>query len=127
MLLLELHLVEGVHTPAQHAELLARASARGAEVLGAPLDRVRACLALHRPEHWATGGVVGVEAPCFTALVLDGVAPGRRRRLLEAVTDLLVDVVGADRRLVRGRIVRVHPDDWADGGVPVGAARTPPA
>jgi phenylpyruvate tautomerase PptA (4-oxalocrotonate tautomerase family) len=62
--------------------------------------------------------------------VLDGVAAGRRRRLLEAVTDLLVDVVGADRRLVRGRVVRVvrvHPGDRADGGVPVGAARTPPA
>lgn len=123
MPILEVHLVDGMHTPAQHADLLTSMSARCAEVLGSPLDRVRAYVTLHRPEHWATGGVPGAPAPYFTAIVLQGRPAEQRRRLLGAVTDILVDVLGVDRRLVRGRIIQVHPDDWAIGGVPAGAAR----
>ena len=124
MPILEVHLVEGEHTAAQHAELLTRMSARYAEVLGSPIERVRAYLTLHRPEHWATGGVAGVEAPYFTAIVLEGRPAEQRRRLLEAFTDILIDTLGVDRRLVRGRIIQVPPEDWAIGGVPANAARS---
>ena len=125
MPIVEVHLVEGLHTPAQHAELLRTISVRYAELLDAPLDRVRAYLTLHRPEHWATAGEPGCRrsAPYFTALVLEGRAAEQRRRLLEAFTDLLVDLLGVDRKLVRGRIIQVSPDDWAIGGVPAGVAR----
>lgn len=123
MPILEVHLVEGEHTPVQHAELLARLSARYAEVLESPIERVRAYVTLHRPEHWATGGVAGVEAPYFTAIVLEGRPAEQRRRLLEAFTDILVDTLNVDRSLVRGRIIQVPPDDWAIGGVPASAAR----
>jgi 4-oxalocrotonate tautomerase family enzyme len=125
MPIVEVHLVEGLHTPAQHAELLRTISVRYAELLDAPLDRVRAYLTLHRPEHWATAGEPGSRrsAPYFTALVLEGRAAEQRRRLLEAFTDLLVDLLGVDRKLVRGRIIQVSPDDWAIGGVPASVAR----
>lgn len=123
MPILEVHLVEGTHGPAQHAELLAAMSARYAEVLDSPLARVRAYLTLHRPEHWATAGVPGVEAPYFTAIVLEGRPVEQRQRLLGAFTDILVDVLGVERGLVRGRIIQVHPDDWAIGGVPASAMR----
>ena len=125
MPILEVHLVEGTHTPAQHAELLATMSARYAEVLDSPLDRVRAYLTLHRPEHWATAGVPasGEPAPYFTAIVLEGRPVEQRHRLLGAFTDILVDVLGVDRSRVRGRIIQVDPDDWAIGGVPASAAR----
>lgn len=124
MPILEVHLVEGMHTPAQHAELLSAMSARYAEVLESPLDRVRAYVTLHRPELWATAGVSASarSAPYFTAMVLEG-RPLERRRLLGAFTDIIVDVLGVDRRLVHGRIISVHPEDWAIGGVPVGIAR----
>ena len=46
-----------------------------------------------------------------------------RRRLLGALTDLIVDVLGVDRRLVHGEVVPVQPDDWAVGGVPGGTSR----
>jgi Uncharacterized protein, 4-oxalocrotonate tautomerase homolog len=120
MPILEVHLVEGMHTPAQHAELLTTMSARYAEVLESPLQRVRAYLTLHRPEHWATAGVpaAGDAAPYFTAIVLAGRPAEQRHRLLGAFTDILVDVLGVDRGLVRGRIIQVDPDDWAIGGVP---------
>jgi 4-oxalocrotonate tautomerase family enzyme len=124
MPILEVHLVEGEHTAAQHAELLTRMSARYAEVLASPLERIRAYVSVHRRELWATGGVVGVEAPYFTAIVLEGRPAEQRRRLLEAFTDILVDTLGVDRKLVRGRIIQVSPEDWAIGGVPASAARS---
>jgi phenylpyruvate tautomerase PptA (4-oxalocrotonate tautomerase family) len=125
MPILEVHLVEGMHTPAQHAELLAVMSTRYAELLGSPLAAVRAWITLHRPELWATAGVPtsGRSAPYFTAMVLEGRPVEQRRRLLGDFTDIIVDVLGVDRRLVHGRIIPVHPDDWAIGGVPAGAAR----
>jgi phenylpyruvate tautomerase PptA (4-oxalocrotonate tautomerase family) len=124
MPILEVHLVEGMHTPAQHAELLSAMSARYAEVLESSLDRVRAYVTLHQPELWATAGVPASarSAPYFTAIVFEG-RPLERRRLLGAFTDIIVDVLGVDRRLVHGRIIPVHPEDWAIGGVPAGIAR----
>jgi phenylpyruvate tautomerase PptA (4-oxalocrotonate tautomerase family) len=120
MPVLGVHLVEGMHTPAQHAELLVAMSTRYAEVTQVPLDRVRAHVTLHRPELWANGGIPadGRSAPYFTAVVLADRPAELRRRLLGALTDLLVDVLGVDRRLVHGEIVPVQPDDWAVGGVP---------
>lgn len=56
----------------QHTELLAALSARYTEVLDSPPERIRAYLTLHRPEHRLTGGAPGVDAPYFTALVLEG-------------------------------------------------------
>jgi phenylpyruvate tautomerase PptA (4-oxalocrotonate tautomerase family) len=125
MPILEVHLVEGMHGPAQRAELLTAMSVRYAEVLGTPLEQVRAFVTLHRPEHWATAGSPGqgASAPYFTATVLGDRPVGQRHRLLGAFTDILVDVLGVDRRLIRGRIVPVHPDDWAVGGVPASAVR----
>ena len=124
MPILEVHLVEGAHGAAQLAELFARMSARYAEVLESPLERIRAYVTLHRPEHWAAGGVAGVEAPYFTAIVLEGRPAEQRRTLLAAFTDIIVDTLGVDRRAVRGRIIRVSPDDWAIGGVPAGSVRS---
>ena len=126
MPILEIHLVEGAHTPAQHAELLTAVSTRYAEVLEVSRDQVRAHLTLHRPELWATGAIpaTGRSAPYFTAVVLADWPVDLRRRLLGALTDLLVDVLGVDRRLVHGRIIPVQPEDWAVGGAPLGALRS---
>jgi phenylpyruvate tautomerase PptA (4-oxalocrotonate tautomerase family) len=125
MPILEVHLVEGSHTPAQHAELLTAISTRYAEVLEMPRDQVRAHLTLHRPELWATGAIPasGMSAPYFTAVVFADRPVDLRRRLLGAITDLLVDVLGVDRRLVHGRVIPVEPEDWAVGGAVPGVGR----
>ena len=47
----------------------------------------------------------------------------QRHRLLAEFTDLIVEVLGATRSRVRGRVIQVPPDDWAIGGVPASAAR----
>ena len=123
MPIVEVHLVEGRHTPGQVADLLTTLSARYADVLGSPLERIRAAVTMHAQEHWATGGVVGAEAPYFTALVLAGRSAEQRGRLLGAFTDVIVDLLGVDRAAVRGRIIQVDPDDWGIGGVPASTAR----
>ncbi|HLU57323.1 MAG TPA: 4-oxalocrotonate tautomerase [Pseudonocardia sp.] len=125
MPVLEVHLVEGLHTPSQHAELLVAMSTRYAEVTGVPRDRVRAHVTLHRPELWANGGIPadGRSAPYFTAVVFADQPAEVRRRLLGALTDLIVDVLGVDRRLVHGEAIPVQPDDWAIGGVSAAARR----
>ncbi len=127
MPILNVHLVDGLHTPQQHERLLTEMSARYAEVLVSPIERVRAYLTLHRPELWATAGVPAaddpVSAPYFTAIVLEGRPVQQRQRLLAELTDILVDELGVRRELVRGHIVEVNPDDWAIGGVPAAVRR----
>lgn len=123
MPIVQVHLLAGQHPPAHVAALLTTLSARYAEVLDSPPDRIRAFVTEHPREHWATGGSIGVEAPYFTAMVLVGRPAEQRRRLLGAFTDAIVDLLGVDRRLVRGRIIPVDPDDWGIGGVPASTAR----
>ena len=124
MPVLEVHLVEGDHAPAAVARLLEAASRRYAEVLESPLERIRAYATLHPREHWTVGGATGgAPAPYFTAIVLEGRPVEQRHRLLAELTDLLVDVLGATRSRVRGRIIQVPPDDWGIGGVPASGAR----
>ena len=124
MPVLEVHLVEGDHAPAAIARLLEAASRRYGEVLESPLERIRAYATLHPREHWAVGGETGgAPAPYFTAIVLEGRPVEQRHRLLADLTDLLVDVLGATRSRVRGRIIQVPPDDWAIGGVPASGVR----
>jgi phenylpyruvate tautomerase PptA (4-oxalocrotonate tautomerase family) len=125
MPILEVHLVEGAHTSLQESELLTAISTRYAEVLELPRNDVRAYLTLHRPERCAVGAIPasGRSAPYFTAVVLADRPAELRRRLLGALSDLLVDVLGVDRRLVHGRIIPVQPEDLAVGGVPAGTGR----
>lgn len=123
MPIVNVHLVAGLHTPEQQVQLLDQLSRTYAAILDSPLERVRAYVTPHRPADWATGGVVGEPAPYFTAIVLAGRPVQQRQRLLAAFTDILVAVLGVDRRLVRGHIIQVDPDDWAIGGVPASAVR----
>ena len=125
MPVLGVHLVEGMHTPAQHAELLGAMSTRYADIAYVPLDQVRAYVTLHAPGLWATGGVSGArhEAPYFTVTLLADRPGALRRRLLASLTDVLVDVLGVERRLVHGQILPVDGDDWSVGGLSMGVAR----
>ena len=129
MPVVEFHLVEGDHDPTRIELLLRRASERCAAILEVPIERVRACVTTHRPEHWMTGGVTaavdGDAAPYFVAAILEGRTPEQRRRLLAELTDITCDVIGATRSRVWGRIVEVPPEDWGIGGVPASRGRRP--
>lgn len=127
MPVVEIHLVAGDHDDRRIEDLLRRVSERYAAVLDSPLDRVRAFVTMHAPQHWMTGGVAaavdGDPAPYFAAAVLEGRPVEQRHRLLAEITDVLCDVLGVTRSRVRGRVVQVPPDDWAIGGVPAATRR----
>lgn len=127
MPILEYHLVENVYTDEQCEQLLVESSKLYAEVLKSPIDRVRVFIHLHKPTMAATAGVPisrgGRSAPSFHFLVLQGRPMEERLALLTGFTDLLVNLLGAERSLVRGGCWPIPPEDWAIGGTPASAMR----
>lgn len=127
MPIVNFHLVAGSSTPEQDERLLKRASALYAEVLASPIDRVRAFITPHDPEQFAVAGELvsasGQHAPFFDFIVLAGRPAEQRQRLLAAFTDLLVEVLGVRRELVRGCCRQVDPEDWGIAGQPASALR----
>ncbi|TYC54239.1 4-oxalocrotonate tautomerase [Zoogloea oleivorans] len=121
------HLVEGLTTPEQDERLLLGACRLYADVLRAPMERVRAFITPHRASQFAVAGELvahnGLHAPYFDFIVLDGRPLDERHRLLAGFTDLLVDTLGVRRDLVRGSCRRIEPQDWAIGGEPASALR----
>lgn len=128
MPVLEFHLVEGQQSAEQCERLLAQSSRLYAEVLKSPLDRVRAFIQLHPPHLFATGGVPvsrgGVAAPVFHFIVLEGRPLEEQHRLLSGFTDLLVEILGVERSLVRSGCWPIAPDGWGIGGVPASVLRS---
>ena len=127
MPIVNFHLVEGLTTPDQDERLLIGACQLYADVLKAPMERVRAFITPHKATHFAVaGGLVahnGLHAPYFDFIVLDGRSLEDRHRLMRGFTDLLVDTLGVRRDLVRGSCRRVEPQDWAIGGEPASVIR----
>lgn len=115
------HLVEGRHTDQAISALLVAASRFYAQVLDSPLERVRAYARVYRSSHVAVAGKTlndgSADAPFFEFIVLAGRPAEQRRELLEGFTSLIVQHLGSEVELIRGRAVEVEADDWAIGGV----------
>jgi len=127
MPILNIHLVDGQYAQEQHERLLLETSRFFAEVLRCPIDRVRVFIELHRADLTAIGGVLASRearrAPYFHFIVLEGRSVDDRQRLLGGFTDLIVDILCVPRELVRGGVIRIHPEDWAIGGEPASVKR----
>lgn len=121
------HLVDGVSTPVQDAQLLSSATQLYCEVLQAPIERVRAFITPHAPGRFAVAGQLVADgaphAPVFDFIVLEGRPLDQRQRLMAGFTDLLVDILGVRRELIRGSCRRVEPEDWCIGGQPASVLR----
>lgn len=107
--------------------LLVEGSARYAEVLTAPIERVRVFVHNLPATQVAVGGrpvaESGEAAPYFTALMMRGRPAEVRARLSTVFTDLLVEVLGADRDRLRGLITEIEPENWSIAGVPASVMR----
>lgn len=114
------HLVDGYCSAEQKIRLLKGASQLYSQVLRAPIERVRAMITLHGADEFAAVGEVtsvhGRHAPFFECIVLEGRPLDERQALLSGFTELLVKVLAVERNLVRGRCIRVEPQDWSIGG-----------
>ncbi len=121
------HVLEGMSTPEQDERLLIGACQLYAEVLKAPMERIRAFITPHRPGQFAAAGGLcahnGLHAPYFEFIVLEGRSLEDRHCLMRRFTDLLVDTLGVRRDLVRGSCRRVAPEDWSIAGEPASVVR----
>ena len=128
MPIVNFHLVGLRTSPEQDELLLKEASKLYCEVLRAPIERVRAFITAHPAEQFAVSGDLvssnGLHAPFFDFIVLEGRPIEDRHRLMAGFTDLLVDILGVRRDLVRGCCRRVEPQDWSIGGVPASVLRS---
>ena len=121
------HLVDGTFDSAQQRRLLIESSRCYSEVLGSPIDRVRIFVVPYSPAGVAVGGTVVTDgsepAPYFTAIVLAGRPLRQRHELLARFTDLCVEILGTPRKLVRGRIIEVQPENWGIAGEAASSVR----
>ena len=128
MPVLEYHLTAGQYGDEQVETLLMTASRRYAEILDCPIERVRAFAHMHQPSHMAVAGRLvsygAPLAPYFHFLVLQGRPQEQCDQLLACFTDLAVDVLGADRSLVRGGCWPIPPQYWAIAGAPASLVRS---
>lgn len=127
MPILEYHLAEGRYGDEQLEQLLVRSSHLYATVLESPLERVRVYAHFFKPGHMAVGGRRVAEgapdAPHFRFLVLEGRPLAQCHRLLEGLTDLMVDILQVDRTLLRGACWPISPQHWSIAGTPASVAR----
>ena len=114
-------------TPEQRRDIGAEVTRIYAEVLEAPLERVRVFVMDHDPGDVTVAGVNldegGLPAPFFTAIVFESRPVEQRHRLLREVSEMLARVLDVDLAGVRGQVVPVAPDDWGIAGVPAAVAR----
>lgn len=127
MPILEYHLAEGRYTDAQIADLLKDSSRFYAETLQSPVERVRVFAHLYNSKHVAVGGKLlsegGTPAPYFHFLVLEGRPIEQCHALLTGFTDLVVNILKADRNFVRGGCWPIAPQYWAIAGNPASVSR----
>jgi phenylpyruvate tautomerase PptA (4-oxalocrotonate tautomerase family) len=121
------HLTDGVNSTEAMQRLLVQSSHLYAKVLDSPVERLRAFVNLYPAELVAVAGELVSEsprnAPYFEFLVLAGRPLQQRHDLMREFTELLVEILGAPRELVRGRAIVLDPDDWAIAGEPAGVRR----
>jgi 4-oxalocrotonate tautomerase len=121
------HLTAGQNTIAQQQRLLVAAADFFAKTLACPVDRVRAFVNLYQADLQVIGGRLvsesGDRAPYFSFIVLEGRPLETRQQLLAGFTDLIVEILGVERALVRGGVIPVAPEDWAIGGTPAALKR----
>lgn len=127
MPILTVHLSCDTYAGEQLERLLVSASEIYARVLDSPLERVRVFLNLIERDAMAVGGEVVAtsdrHAPFFEAIVLEGRPAQQKQLLMEAITDLLEDVLQVDRAGIRGVCWSVPPEDWCIAGTPASTKR----
>lgn len=114
------HIVREACSAEQRDRLLKGASQLYSEVLSSPMERVRAFITLRSAEECAVAGDTvsnnHLHAPFFEFIVLEGRSLDERQQLMSGFTSLLASTLDVDPGLVRGRCIRVHPQDWCIGG-----------
>ncbi len=127
MPILTVRLKQEAWTREQLNDFMLKASELYAAALECPIDRVRVFLDLYDPDNVAVAGRIsaetGTQAAYFDFLALEGRPLKQRHELLEGFTDLLQNILGIDRSIIRGACLNIAPEDWAIAGTPASVAR----
>ncbi|MGB0747657.1 MAG: tautomerase family protein [Magnetospiraceae bacterium] len=114
------HLLQDALTPEREAAIVTGASQAFAEVLESPVDRIRAFIHAYSGTRCAVGGVACTDpdhhAPYFEFIVLKGRTTAQQLRLMADFTALLARVLSVDPGVIRGRCIRVEPEEWCIAG-----------
>ncbi len=128
MPIMHIHLVEDQYSDEQVDTLLREACQVYADGLECPMDRVRVFIQMYKLQYAAVAGVPVSESgtvagPYFHFLVLEGRSKEQRQNLLIAFTDLIERVLNVERKIIRGGVVPILPENWGIGGVPADVMR----
>lgn len=108
-------------------ELLRRTADEFAAITESPIERIRTQVRELPAHSFAVGGIPiadsGVQAPFIFIDVLAGRPPEQHSRLIERISLIVADAVGAPLDRVRVRINEVPPEHWGIGGVSAADAR----
>ncbi len=108
-------------------ELLTRTAALFAELTESPIDRIRTQVHELPADSFAVGGVPiadsGEQAPFITLDLLEGRPIEQHTALIEQVSALVAEIVGAPVERTRLCINEVPPADWGIAGVSAAAQR----
>lgn len=122
------YIVQNTASHDQRRLLITRATEIYAEVIGAPLDRIRTYIVPVEPDDIAVHGIPVAEgstpAPYFTAIVLADRPVAQRAELLGRFSELLTDILEVPLPEVRGQIIEVQPENWGIGGIPASTVRS---
>lgn len=114
------HLVEDQVNQDQCKALLEQGAQLYAEVLEAPVERIRGLIRTYPSSHAMVGGRIvepdSLGAPFFEFVVMADRSEQQIQTITAGFTRLLVEILGADQSLVRGRCIRVNPNDWMIAG-----------
>ena len=103
-------------------------------ILVAPKDRLEVWITEVDPELWGIAGEPAsellisqsrssVEMPFVQMALMEGRPASQMREIIEAVTAILVRVLGCERQRIRVYIAGVDPEKWGIGGVPASISR----
>lgn len=127
MPILTVNLATERYSQAQKQEFIEKASAAYAEVLEAPVDRIRVYLVDVASQHMGVAGALAsaqdIDAPFFHGYLMKGRPPEQKYQIMRRISDLIAEVLGADIKLVRGAIWHVDPEDWCISGESAAKAR----
>jgi len=119
--------VTGPIDPAVRRELLTRTAELFAEITESPIERIRTEVLELAHDAFAVGGIPiadsGELAPFIAVEVLAGRPLAQHTALIERVSPLVADILGARLDRTRLRITEIQPEDWGIAGVPAAAAR----
>ena len=117
----------GPVAPEIKRDLLRRTAELFAEIIESPVDRIRTQVHELPGGSFAVGGVPIAEshaqAPFITLDLFKGRPAEQHTALIERMSRLVADIVGAPIERVRLRINEVEPGCWGIGGVPADRLR----